>query len=280
MIQIQDLTFTYAKGTPLAYKALEGVNLSISRGEFVGIAGQTGSGKSTLVQLIAGLLPVEPGIIQVDGLDPGVKGSHRQLRRKVGMVFQYPEQQLFAETVLEDVSFGPRNLELSEPELRAKRALKLVEMDPEEYADRPPFALSGGQKRRVALAGVLAMEPEILILDEPTAGLDPAGREMLLKLADRLHQEGKTSILNTHRMQELAPRVQRMVVLHQGRLFLDGTPQKVFAQREKLKEAALSLPPVTELMHELKARGWPVREDVFTISDAKTEILRAWRQKC
>lgn len=280
IIETQDLTFTYEQNMPLAREALAGVSLKVRAGEFVGLAGQTGSGKSTLVQLIAGLLPPQGGSIRVAGLDPGSKEELGSLRRKVGMVFQYPEHQLFDETVLADVSFGPRNLKLSQPEIRACRALQLVGLDPREIGVRSPFALSGGQRRRVAIAGVLAMEPEILILDEPTAGLDPEGRRNLLMLVDRLHREGRTIILISHRMQELAPRVDRMVVLHEGRILLDGTPREVFGQKEKLKQAALAPPPVTELMGELKAMGWPVRRDIFTVSQAKAEILSAWRQKC
>jgi energy-coupling factor transport system ATP-binding protein len=280
MIEIKNLTFEYGSGTAMAQKALDGVSLSIARGQFVGLAGQTGSGKSTLVQLIAGLLPVKPGVLQVDGLDPGSKADLKALRSRVGMVFQYPEHQLFDETVLSDVSFGPRNLELPRPEERARKALSLVGMDPAEYGDRSPFALSGGQKRRVALAGVLAMEPELLILDELTAGLDPEGRTKILAVVERLHAEGRTIIFISHRMQDLAPRVDRMVVLHQGKVCLDGTPQEVFTQREKLKAAALAPPPVTELMQRLRAEGWKVRGDIFTVRDAKAEIMRAWRQRC
>lgn len=280
IIKIEDLNFEYASGTPMARTALAGVSLSLEQGELIGLAGQTGSGKSTLVQLMAGLLPLKSGIIQIDGLDPGRKEDLLALRRKVGIVFQYPEHQLFDETVISDVSFGPRNLNLSQPEERARRALALVGLDPDELGARSPFALSGGQRRRVAIAGVLAMEPEIIILDEPTAGLDPEGRKLLLSVVDRLHKEGRTIILISHRMQELAPRVGRMVVLNQGKVILDGTPAYVFAQRKKLKEAALAPPPVTELMQQLRAKGWSVPGDIFTVSQAKEEILRAWREKC
>ncbi len=278
IIKIQDLVFTY-ENTSQAGEALRGVSLSIKQGEFVGLAGQTGSGKSTLVQLIAGLLPAPKGTICVAGLDPSQKEDFRALRRKVGMVFQYPEHQLFDETVLSDVSFGPRNLELSNPEKRAQRALMLVGLDP-AIGERSPFALSGGQRRRVAIAGVLAMEPEILILDEPTAGLDPEGRNILLSVVERLHREGRTIILISHRMQELAPRVSRMVVLNEGQVLLDGTPEQVFSQQEKLEEASLAAPPVTALLQQLRAKGWPVRGDLFTVSQASEEIISAWRQKC
>ena len=278
IIKIQDLVFTY-ENTSQAGEALRGVSLSIKQGEFVGLAGQTGSGKSTLVQLIAGLLPAPKGTICVAGLDPSQKEDFRALRRKVGMVFQYPEHQLFDETVLSDVSFGPRNLELSNPEKRAQRALMLVGLDP-AIGERSPFALSGGQRRRVAIAGVLAMEPEILILDEPTAGLDPEGRNILVSVVERLHREGRTIILISHRMQELASRVSRMVVLNEGQVLLDGTPEKVFSQQEKLGEASLAPPPVTALLQQLRAKGWPVRGDLFTVSQASEEIISAWRQKC
>lgn len=280
IIEITNLNFTYEENSPLAREALNGINLSISKGSLVGLGGQTGSGKSTLVQLIAGLLPFKDGSILVDGLELKEKGNQKKIRSKVGMVFQYPEHQLFDETVLADVSFGPRNLGLPEPEMQALGALTLVGLDPREIANRSPFALSGGQRRRVAIAGVLAMEPEILILDEPTAGLDPEGRRQLLTLVERLHKAGQTIILISHRMQELAPLVERMVVLHEGRIILDGTADEVFTQEELLGQAALAPPPVTELMLRLKEQGWPVKTNVFSVLDAKRQILAARRQGC
>lgn len=260
-------------------EALLDVTLEIADGEFVGIIGPTGSGKSTLIQHFNGLLLPSSGKVWVDGVDLTHKDTQlRQIRQKVGMVFQYPEHQLFGETVLEDVGFGPRNMGLAEEEVveRVRRALAYVGLDFAELKDQSPFELSGGQKRRVAIAGVLAMEPSVLILDEPTAGLDPKGREEILDEICTLHRErGITVILVTHSMEDVARLVDRLIVMDRGRVALDGTPVEVFRQAETLKELGLGLPQVTELMHELKAKGMTVDTDVLTVEDAEEEIVKA-----
>lgn len=259
-------------------QALHEVNLEIYDGQFVGIIGPTGSGKSTLVQHFNGLLLPSSGKVWVDGVDLTHKDTQlRMIRQKVGMVFQYPEHQLFGETVLEDVGFGPRNGGLAEEEVveRVRRALAYVGLDFEELKDQSPFELSGGQKRRVAIAGVLAMDPSVLILDEPTAGLDPKGREEILDEICALQRErGITVILVSHSMEDVARLVDRLIVMAKGRVVLDGTPLEVFRQADTLKALGLGLPQVTELMHELKARGLKVNTDILTVEAAEEEIAR------
>lgn len=259
-------------------EALTNVSLEIGDGEFVGIIGPTGSGKSTLVQHFNGLLLPSEGKVYVDGVDLKDKNTQlRAIRQKVGMVFQYPEHQLFGETVLEDVGFGPRNGGLEEGEVirRVRQALAYVGLDFDELKDHSPFELSGGQKRRVAIAGVLAMEPSVLILDEPTAGLDPQGREQILKEIKDLHtQRGITVILVTHSMEDVARLVDRLIVMERGKVALDGAPLEVFRQAERLKELGLGVPQVTELMHELKSRGLAVNTDILTVEEAEEEIVR------
>jgi len=258
--------------------ALTDVSLEIEDGEFVGIIGPTGSGKSTLIQHFNGLLLPTSGKVWVDGVDLTAKGTQlRLIRQKVGMVFQYPEHQLFGETILEDVGFGPRNGGLPEAEVveRVRRALAYVGLDFEELKDQSPFELSGGQKRRVAIAGVLAMEPSVLILDEPTAGLDPKGREEILDEICTIHKErGITVILVSHSMEDVARLADRLIVMHRGRVALDGTPVEVFRQADTLKSLGLGLPQVTELMHELKAKGLAVNTDILTVEAAEEEIVR------
>lgn len=259
-------------------EALTNVSLEIGDGEFVGIIGPTGSGKSTLIQHFNGLLLPSEGKVYVDGVDLTDKSTQlRAIRQKVGMVFQYPEHQLFGETVLEDVGFGPRNGGLEEAEVirRVRQALSYVGLNFDELKDHSPFELSGGQKRRVAIAGVLAMEPSVLILDEPTAGLDPQGREQILKEIKGLHtQRGITVVLVTHSMEDVARLVDRLIVMERGRVALDGTPVEVFRQAEHLQELGLGVPQVTELMHELKSRGLAVNTDIFTVEEAEEEIVR------
>lgn len=278
-IRLENVSFRYLEDTPMETEALLDVTLEIADGEFVGIIGPTGSGKSTLIQHFNGLLLPSSGKVWVDGVDLTHKDTQlRQIRQKVGMVFQYPEHQLFGETVLEDVGFGPRNMGLAEEEVveRVRRALAYVGLDFAELKDQSPFELSGGQKRRVAIAGVLAMEPSVLILDEPTAGLDPKGREEILDEICTLHRErGITVILVTHSMEDVARLVDRLIVMDRGRVALDGTPVEVFRQAETLKELGLGLPQVTELMHELKAKGMAVDTDVLTVEDAEEEIVKA-----
>lgn len=262
----------------MAKAAITNVSLEIEAGEFVGIIGPTGSGKSTLIQHFNGLLLPSSGKVFVDGVDLTAKDTQlRLIRQKVGMVFQYPEHQLFGETVLEDVGFGPRNGGLSEEKVieRVRKALAYVGLDYETLKDHSPFELSGGQKRRVAIAGVLAMEPAVLILDEPTAGLDPEGREEILQEIKQLHTErGITVVLVTHSMEDAARLVDRLIVMEKGSLVLDGSVVEVFRQAEKLKEMGLGVPQVTELMHELKAKGLDVNTDIFTVEEAEEEIAR------
>lgn len=262
----------------MAKTALRDVSLEIEAGEFVGLIGPTGSGKSTLVQQFNGLLKPSAGKVFVDGVDLTLKDTQlRLIRQKVGIVFQYPEHQLFGETVLEDVGFGPRNGGLSDEEVekRVREALAYVGLDYEAIKDHSPFELSGGQKRRVAIAGVLAMRPSVLILDEPTAGLDPQGREEILGEIKHLHQErGITVILVTHSMEDVARLVDRLIVMEQGSIALDGPPVEVFGQAARLKEMGLGVPQITELMQELKARGLAVNTDILTVEKAEEEIIK------
>lgn len=257
---------------------LRNVNLTIRRGEFVGIIGHTGSGKSTLIQHFNGLLRATSGSVLFDGEDIFSEGyDRRRLRGRVGLVFQYPEHQLFETSVFEDVCFGPRNQGLSEEEIRerAVHALRLVGME-EAFDSRSPFELSGGQKRRVAIAGVLAMQPEFLILDEPTAGLDPGGRDEIFAVLRQLHeQEGIAVILVSHSMEDVANYVERILVLNDGTILYDGTPREVFRHYRRLEEVGLSAPQVTYIAKELRSRGVMVEESVTTVAEAKEAILRA-----
>lgn len=276
-IEMQHVTYIYGEGTAYERKALDDVNIRIEAGEFVGIIGHTGSGKSTLIQHLNGLLKASSGHVLYDGKDIlGENFSLRQLRGKVGLVFQYPEYQLFETTVLKDVEFGPKNQGLDEAQAaqKAKEALLMAGLT-EEYWELSPFELSGGQKRRAAIAGVLAMNPEVLILDEPTAGLDPKGRDELFAQICGLHRDrGMTIILVSHSMEDVADYVQRLIVLKNGSVLLDGAPEKVFSHYRELEEAGLAAPEVTYLMYELKERGLPVNTDVITLEQAKEEILK------
>ena len=283
-IRLENVSFSYLQNTPMSQAALRDVSLQIEDGEFIGLIGPTGSGKSTLIQHFNGLLKPDSGKVYVDGVDLTLKDTQlRLIRQKVGMVFQYPEHQLFGETVLEDVGFGPRNGGLSEEEvtLRVKEALAYVGLDYEALKDQSPFELSGGQKRRVAIAGVLAMRPSVLVLDEPTAGLDPAGREEILAEIKALHDQGEiTVVLVTHSMEDIARFASRLIVMEQGRIALDGTPLKVFGQAQRLKEMGLGVPEITDLMYELKAHGLDVKTDILTVADAEAEIIRVLGRGC
>ncbi|MDP3057993.1 MAG: energy-coupling factor transporter ATPase [bacterium] len=281
-IVLENVSFTYMSGTPFEKKALDEVNLRIDDGEFVGIIGQTGSGKSTLVQLINGLLLPTSGSATINGiLTTGHKVKLKPLRQQVGLVFQFPEHQLFADTVAEDIAFGPRNLGIDEAEAqeRVARALRLVGL-PEDLKERSPFELSGGQMRRVAIAGVLAMEPNILILDEPTAGLDPQGREDILSQIRQLQrQRDNTVILVSHSMEDVARLVNRLIVLHRGKIVYDGTAREVFRHREHLKTIGLGVPQVTEVLQGLRSKGWDVPEVALTVAEAREAIMAAWQRR-
>ena len=276
-IIVDHLNCIYEQGTNMEVAALRDVNLVIPDGQFVGLIGHTGSGKSTLVQHLNGLIEATSGTVYFNGEDIYDKDYDRKkLRSKVGLVFQYPEHQLFETDVFRDVCFGPKNLGLDrkETELRAYKALKMVGL-PDEYFYQSPFDLSGGQKRRVAIAGVLAMEPDVLILDEPTAGLDPKGRDEILELIKSLQETGMTIILVSHSMEDVANYVDRIIVMNKGSVMLDGVPKDVFAHYKELEAVGLAAPAVTYIMQQLKQNGFAVSTDATTIEEAKEEILRA-----
>ena len=278
MLLIADhISYIYSPGTAYEKKALDDVSLTINKGEFVGIIGHTGSGKSTLIQHFNGLEKATSGTIYFDGQDIYDKDFNmKSLRSRVGLVFQYPEHQLFETTVLEDVKFGPKNLGLGkvEVDLRAFEAIKQVGLSEKCYDDSP-FELSGGQKRRVAIAGVLAMKPEILILDEPTAGLDPRGRDEILDQIAKLHEEGLTVILVSHSMEDVAKYADRIIAMNSGKVAFDGTPKEVFRHYKELERMGLSAPQITYVMQEMKGLGLNVDTDVSTVEEAKEEILKA-----
>ena len=278
MLLIADhISYIYSPGTAYEKKALDDVSLTINKGEFIGIIGHTGSGKSTLIQHFNGLEKATSGTIYFDGQDIYDKDFNmKSLRSRVGLVFQYPEHQLFETTVLEDVKFGPKNLGLSkvEVDLRAFEAIKQVGLSEKCYDDSP-FELSGGQKRRVAIAGVLAMKPEILILDEPTAGLDPRGRDEILDQIAKLHREGLTVILVSHSMEDVAKYADRIIAMNSGKVAFDGTPKEVFRHYKELERMGLSAPQITYVMQAMKELGLDVDTDVSTVEEAKEELLKA-----
>ena len=280
-IEIKNLNHIYGQDTIFQQYALKNVNLSITDGEFIGLIGHTGSGKSTLTQHLNGLLKATDGDILYNGESIYREGfSMKTLRSKVGLVFQYPEHQLFEVDVFSDVCFGPKNLGLSQDQIeaRAKEALELVGLD-ESFYKQSPFELSGGQKRRVAIAGVLAMKPEVLILDEPTAGLDPKGRDDILGLVAKLHEEQKmTIILVSHSMEDVAKYVSRLVVMNRGEKVFDGTPKEVFRHYKELEAMGLAAPQITYVVQALRARGIMISEDVTTVEEARDEILKLWRK--
>ena len=282
-IQVRNLSHIYSKGMPDEQLALDNINFDIYDGEIVGIIGHTGSGKSTMLQHLNGLLKPHSGSIIIGDTDitkPGV--LMKDIRKRVGLVFQYPEYQLFEETVAKDVAFGPKNLGLSEAEVedRVKEAIALVGLDYEKIKDRSPFELSGGQKRRVAIAGVLAMKPQVLVLDEPTAGLDPGAHKEILDMIREVHRaQNNIIIFVSHNMGDVADLSDKVMVMNDGRLMMVGTPEEVFGQKERLAEIGLSVPPVTELMHELKDAGIPVKENVLNLKDAEAEIYQYLQRK-
>ena len=276
-IIVNHLSYIYSRDTAYEKQALKDISFQVENGEFIGLLGSTGSGKSTLVQHLNGLLTPSSGSVYYDGEDIFVKDYDRKtLRGKVGLVFQYPEHQLFEVDVFTDVCFGPKNLGLSqsECELRAYEALKLVGFSDEDFYVSP-FDLSGGEKRKAAIAGVLAMHPEVLILDEPTAGLDPRGREEILSLIRRVREEtGLTVILVSHSMDDVAENTERLLVMNKGELLFDDTPRNVFQNYETLVSIGLDIPQVTKVLWGLRKKGFPVSTDAITLKEAREEILR------
>ncbi len=277
ILRVEDLTHTYSAGTPFQRNAVDHMNLEVMPGEFLGIIGHTGSGKSTLIQHLNGLLKPTSGHVYLNGKDIWEDPKKiRQVRFQVGLVFQYPEYQLFEETVGKDIAFGPRNMGLDEKEVqrRVRQAAELVGLR-EDQLDKSPFDLSGGQKRRVAIAGVIAMEPQVLILDEPTAGLDPRGRENILRQIRTYHEKkGATVILVSHSMEEIAQNVDRIAVLKDARQYMQGTPGEVFARAEELETIGLDIPQVTKVALALRRRGLDVDTAVYTVEDLKEALLR------
>ena len=276
-IKIENLTYVYMPKTPFEKKALDNVSLEIEDGEFLAVIGHTGSGKSTLIQHLNGLLKPASGRIYGDGTDITDKDTKLvDIRKKVGLVFQYPEYQLFEETIAKDIAYGPSNLGLNEDEIlkRVKKSMEMVGLNYEEYKDISPFELSGGQKRRVAIAGVIAMEPKVLILDEPTAGLDPAGRDDILEQIKLLHEKyNMTIILVSHSMEDVGKLAEKIIVMNDGHVELQGKPKDVFKEIDTLEKIGLAVPQVTYLMRELKKKGFNVSEDIFTVEKAKSELL-------
>lgn len=282
-LKIKKLSHIYSQGTPMEQYALREISVEIRNGEFIGLIGHTGSGKSTLIQHLNGLLKPTSGAIIIDDLNINDKDVKlKEVRRKVGLVFQYPEHQLFEETIYKDIAFGPRNLGLDESkvEKRIKDSMKQVGLDFERLKNQSPFELSGGQKRRVAIAGVLAMRPDILILDEPTAGLDPRGRDEILGQIKSLHQQSKnTIILVSHSMEDISKLADRIIVMHKGKMILCDTPREVFKEIDLLEEIGLAAPQVAYLMRELKKKDPKVKDDIYTIEEAKEEILKMLRRR-
>ncbi len=274
MIEVKNVSYTYMKKTPFEKTALQEISFCVNEGDFLAIAGHTGSGKSTLIQIIAGLIDLEIGAVEIDG--EGVK--NKSARSKIGIVFQYPEYQLFEETVEKDIAFGPRNFGLSEVEIAARvnDAMKFVDLD-ESLKNVSPFELSGGQKRRVAIAGILALKPKYLILDEPTAGLDPQAKKNLLAEIKKLHRAGVTIIFVSHAMEDIAALASRVIVLAQGRILFEGTPRKLFWQAEILERAGLLPPPITQIMQKFLRAGFNVNTEIISLDEAEKEIAKLRR---
>ena len=276
ILQIENLTHTYSEGTPFQRSAVEGLSMNVGAGEFLGIIGHTGSGKSTLIQHLNGLLQPTSGRILLAGKDIWAEPKKiREVRCAVGLVFQYPEYQLFEETVYKDIAFGPKNMGLDEAEIdrRVRDAAAFVGLR-EELLEKSPFELSGGQKRRVAIAGVIAMEPKVLVLDEPTAGLDPQGRDAILAQIQAYHRaKGAAVVLVSHSMEEIARNVDRIVVLSGGKVYMEGTPEKVFARAHELEQVGLDVPQVTKIAAALRARGMDVDTAVYTVEALERKLL-------
>lgn len=281
LIEINNLTHIYSEGLPFEKRAIADINLKIEENEFIGLIGHTGSGKSTFIQHLNGLLKPSSGEIILDGMKVDKSSSNlTELRKKIGLVFQYPEYQLFEETIERDIAFGPRNLDLSEEEVlkRVKSSMESVGLDYETYKDKSPFELSGGLKRRVAIAGVLAMEPKVLILDEPTAGLDPRGRDEILSEIKSIHEKRKiTVILVSHSMEDVAKIAERIIVMDKGKVFLDSNPREIFRNEDKLLSVGLGIPQITSLMRVLKKKGLDINEDSITVEEAKESLIKYLR---
>ena len=282
-IHLENICFTYSLGMPFETEVLKNINLDIDNGEFIGLIGHTGCGKTTLIQHFNGLLTPTSGKIYVEGIDLNKKGANlRLVRQKIGLVFQYPENQLFEETIYQEIAFGPRKLGLSEEKIekRVREALKMVDLDYNLYIERSPFSLSGGEMRRVALASILSIRPKMLILDEPTANLDPQGRDNILFEIEKIHYNfGMTVVLVSHNMEKVAETVKRLLVMHRGEIIIDGAPQEIFEKHANdLVKMGLGLPQVTECMHKLKAKGKDVYVGVLTVDDAESELLKKMKR--
>ncbi|MBO6247132.1 MAG: energy-coupling factor transporter ATPase [Anaerovibrio sp.] len=282
-IELKNISYTYMPKTPFEHLALDDISITIPEGKITAIAGHTGSGKSTLIQHFNGLLKPNKGTILVDGVDIGKKNTEaKAARRKVGIVFQYPEYQLFEETIAKDIAFGPRNIGCSEDETqeRVKQAMDFVNLDYDNYAHRSPFQLSGGQKRRAAIAGILALQPKYLVLDEPTAGLDPKGRESLMEKFRRLHKEkGTTIVLISHNMDNIASYADNVIILNKGKVTMEATPEEAFSKKEIISQAGLELPEVKTIMNELAQNGLEIQNNAYTMDKAVEEIIEALRRK-
>lgn len=283
-IEIKDISHIYMEKTPYEKKALNNVSLTINDGDFVAIAGHTGSGKSTLMQHLNGLLNPNKGKVFIDGIDINKKKDKQTLnaRRSVGVVFQYPEQQLFEESIFADIAFGPRNFGLSESEVeqRVKEAMDFVELDYEEYKDKSPFLLSGGQMRRVAIAGIIALKPKYLVLDEPTAGLDPRLKQNLLQKVKKLHQKEKmTIIMVSHNMDDIALLADKVAIMRQGKLMIYGEPREVFTHKDVIEQAGLLEPEVMQLLRKIKEYGLDIEVSALNKQEALNNILVALRKR-
>jgi len=282
-IDLKNVSFTYNLNMPFETEVLKSINLSINKGEFIGIIGHTGCGKTTLLQIFNGLLEPTEGKILIDGIDINKeKDKLKEIRKNIGLTFQYPENQLFEETIFKEISFGPKNLGIKDDELeeRVKKAMEMVEMEYSIYKERSPFGLSGGEMRRVAIASILSIDPEVIILDEPTASLDPLNRKSLLKLISELHLHyNKTIVLVSHNMEVIAELAQRIIVMDKGKIVLDDNPKQIFQNYvAELESIGLSLPQITYIMHKLKKMGKPIDSGVLTLEEAKNEILRVTKK--
>ena len=278
-IEVKNISYVYMPKSPYERLALDDVSITIPEGKITAIAGHTGSGKSTLIQHLNGLISPTSGSVLVDGVDIAAKGqASRAARRSVGMVFQYPEHQLFEETVEQDIAFGPKNYGMSPEEIseRVRFAMDFVQLDYKEYSQRSPFQLSGGQMRRAAIAGVVALKPKYLVLDEPTAGLDPKGREELMQRIMKLHrQEKNTIILVSHSMDDIARFADNVVIMNRGRVLMEGTPHEVFVREDFIRQAGLDVPQITNIVKALKIRGWDISSNIYTMDEAVDAIFQA-----